>query len=160
MANNDNSLEKAIQCVNAVITAISSIYEREVDTHREYLCAISFRTLFYSLVICFNVGLCNTKLVHVAHVAWTKHYNTATTANMALNIMTQKYGNATWHYTQGHGVDLHHALLGKDLKGGAAWIGTVCDSKWGFGVSSKIEGNTTLSGMTLWDLYIVAHEIG
>ena len=36
--NNGNDLDKARQYVNTVITAASTIYEREIDTHREFMC--------------------------------------------------------------------------------------------------------------------------
>lgn len=46
MENNDNNITKAVQYVNSIVTAASSIFEKEVDTHRE---------LLFGLVVLFSL---------------------------------------------------------------------------------------------------------
>ena len=74
--------------------------------------------------------------------------------------MTEIYSGSEWHYTEGKGIDLHHAMLGQDFEGGIAFVGTICRPDGGFGVSTGIRGNIDLSVLTFWDIYVVMHEIG
>lgn len=80
-----------IMYVNALITAISSIYEREVDTR-----------------------------LNVLHIQKTSIYNNAADSEAAIDIMWNNYSGDTWHYTDsnGHQPDLHHGILYKNLQGG------------------------------------------
>ena len=62
---------------------------------------------------------------------------------------------STWNH------DLHHALLGKDLKGGIAYLNGVCDSNYGYAISSGIVGTIDdLGGDTYWDISVFSHELG
>ena len=45
-----------------------------------------------------------------------------------------------------NGVDLHHALLRRDLGGGLAWVGKICSPYWGFGLSTGIRGDMSRIG--------------
>ena len=83
----------------------------------------------------------NTHL-NVLHINLNRNYDSAIDAKAALGIMVARYGGTSWHYTSSSGVkpDLHHALLGKDLKGGIAYVGVICNPLNGFGVSSNIIG--------------------
>jgi hypothetical protein len=78
----------------------------------------------------------------------------------ALNAMVAKFGRSSgWHYTSPFGIkpDLHHALLKRDLGGGRAYIGTICDSSWGFGVSGGLKGNfVSMGNAVVWDMMVVS----
>jgi len=61
----------------------------------------------------------------------------------------------------GNGAHLVHAMLGEHIGGGIAFVDTVCDSKWGVGLSSGIRGTIgNLDDDTLQDAFMVAHELG
>jgi hypothetical protein len=54
-----------------------------------------------------------------------------------------------------------HMLSGKRLGGGIAYIGTLCDSDFGYGLSASLNANFDLSNpSSVWDIYVVTHEIG
>jgi hypothetical protein len=103
----------------------------------------------------------NTHL-HVLHISLTTNYNSAIDSGAALDTMTAKFGRSSsvgWHYTSPTGIkpDLHHALLGRDLGGGIAYLGTICNSNFGFGVSSGIEGNfVSMGNAVVWDISVVS----
>jgi hypothetical protein len=88
---NTVNFPNTITYVNALITAISSIYEREVDTR-----------------------------LNVLHIQKTSIYNNAADSEAAIDIMQNNYSGDTWHYTDsnGHQPDLHHGILYKNLQGG------------------------------------------
>jgi hypothetical protein len=100
------NMPNTINYINALITAASSVYEKEVDTH-----------------------------LHVLHIAKTALYDNESNTKSALDVMFNKYSNQnTWHYTNpvtGETPDLHHAILYKSLGGGRAYLSAVCDSRWG-----------------------------
>lgn len=53
------------------------------------------------------------------------------------------------------------ALLGKGLGGGIAFIDSITDTRWGFGISSGLEGKIrSLDGQALDDIFMVVHELG
>ena len=53
------------------------------------------------------------------------------------------------------------ALLGKGLGGGIAFIDSITDTRWGFGISTGLEGKIrSLDGQALDDLFMVVHELG
>ena len=70
-----------------------------------------------------------------------------------------------WHYD---GIDLHYAMLGKELKGGdentnnnGEDIGTVCDPQRGFGVIGNMKGDfNSLDERWLLDLKELVMQIG
>lgn len=130
--NNHGSIEKAIEYINAVITAASAMYEREIDTH-----------------------------LHVAHIALTNLYKSSSNKADALQLMKETYGGSEWHY-QGYsdGIDIHHALLGQDFYGGIAYVGSLCNSRIGFGLASGIRGNVDLGVEAFWDVWVASHELG
>ncbi|KAL7470486.1 hypothetical protein ACHAXS_010742 [Conticribra weissflogii] len=124
------ALEAAVEYVNIIITAASSVFEREIDTH-----------------------------LHVAHIDHNNVYDSATSTSEALDIMTETYASDEgWHYTDGFGIDLHHAMLGNNLNGGKAYVGVICRSDGGFGVSTGMRGNA--QNIAFWDVWVVLHEIG
>ncbi len=103
----------------------------------------------------------NTHL-HVLHISLTTNYNSATDTHAALDIMTAKFGRSSsvgWHYTSPSGIkpDLHHALLGRSIGGGVAYLGTICDSRYGFGVSGSLVGNfVSMDNAVIWDISVVS----
>ena len=73
----------------------------------------------------------------------------------ALKLMRETYHGTVGKYK---GAQLRHALLGKELGGGIAFTDTVCDSSWGFGISSGLRGE--INNMDLYDVFVFAHELG
>ncbi len=61
-------------------------------------------------------------------------------------------------------ADLHHFLCSGFAGGGEAYLGTVCNGDWSFGVSTGINSLTPIpivpKGASNWDFYVLAHEIG
>ena len=57
-------------------------------------------------------------------------------------------------------IHLVHALLGKDIGGGIAFIDTVCSSQWGVGLSSGLQGSMDNLADAFYDVHMIAHEIG
>ncbi|GMV37021.1 MAG: hypothetical protein AMXMBFR61_15290 [Fimbriimonadales bacterium] len=58
---------------------------------------------------------------------------------------------------------LGHFLSARNLGGGVAWVGVVCNPWWGFGLSGNINGyfNPSLEPhWSNWDIFVVAHETG
>jgi len=56
---------------------------------------------------------------------------------------------------------LAHMLSGKGLGGGVAYVGVLCDNRYGYGLSSSLGYNFTPgTTQTLWDTLVVTHEIG
>jgi len=102
--------------------------------------------------------------VHVQAITLSYAYDAAATSAQALTIMSNRFASENWHYTTGGGVDLHHALLGRDLGGGMAYGGdypVICEPWWGYGVSGGIAGTAAdLNGEIFWDIFVFAHEMG
>ena len=56
--------------------------------------------------------------------------------------------------------DMVHFVSGKSVQGGIAYVGTVCDAQYGFGVS-QVFGSFDLSDPSqIWDVLVAAHEMG
>ncbi|SJM93719.1 conserved exported hypothetical protein [Crenothrix polyspora] len=54
-----------------------------------------------------------------------------------------------------------HFLSGRDLGGGIAYLGALCDNSWSYGYSANLRGNFSLPNpKPVWDIKVVAHEIG
>jgi cysteine-rich repeat protein len=67
----------------------------------------------------------------------------------------------------GHGMDviagsrdLVHFVSGKDVSGGVAYIGAICNETYGFGVSQVFGSFNLASPATLWDVLVFTHEVG
>ena len=96
--------------------------------------------------------------LHVHTIKLSTLYDSSTSTNDALTRMKENYGGTSWHTDQ---IDLQHALLGLELGGGIAYIGTVCNPDYGFGLSSGLNGDfTSLDQRVVWDLKAFMHEIG
>jgi hypothetical protein len=95
--------------------------------------------------------------LNVAFVDLNSVYDLSTSTSDALSIMRTAYAASSWH----HPVDLHHALLGKGLGGGIAYVGVLCRSDYGYGLTASIGGSfVSLDYRVVWDLVAFMHEIG
>ena len=58
-------------------------------------------------------------------------------------------------------MDLHHALLGRSLGGGIAYLTGLCNPAYSVGLSSGIQGDfRSLDGAVVWDATVFMHEVG
>ena len=108
------------------------MYEKEIDTH-----------------------------LNVAVIDVNTNYDASTSTSDALSIMRTNWAGSSsvaWHTS---GIDLHHALLGKALGGGIAYVGVLCRADYGFGLTASISGGfVSLNYRVVWDLVAFMHEIG
>ena len=96
--------------------------------------------------------------LNVAVIDLNTLYDGSTDTLDALNIMRNRYSGSVWHTA---GIDLHHALLGKGLGGGIAYVGVLCRSDYGYGLTASIGGSfVSLDYRVVWDLVAFMHEIG
>ena len=100
--------------------------------------------------------------MNVVEIALSPLYDSGDVKDTSTGLAKMKdtYGAPTWHYTDGNGIDLHHALLHRYLGGGRAFLGAICDPQIGFGISSGIAGTISDIGSMYWDLFVFAHEVG
>lgn len=64
--------------------------------------------------------------------------------------------SSTWHSPN---VDLHHAIL-SSFGGGIAYIGVVCHSSYGFGLTGGMSGSfVSMGAPTVWDMKAFMHEV-
>ena len=101
----------------------------------------------------------NTHL-NVLHIDLNSNYESATSSGGALQIMRSKFARSGgWHFASPSGVqpDLHHALLSRNLGGGIAYLGVLCNPTYGFGLSGSLSGNYRGMGNALvWDMMVVS----
>ena len=82
------------------------------------------------------------------------NYASASGTSSALDIMRTNYGGNSWHT---EGTDLHHALLGKGMGGGIAYVGVICNSNYGFGLSASLSGSfQSMDNAVVWDMKVVS----
>jgi len=92
------------------------------------------------------------------HIALTSNYNSASGTGNALDTMRSIYASQGFGYYPG--IDLHHALLSNNLGGGIAYLGVLCDSNYGFGLSASLSGNfVSMSNSVVWDMMVFMHEV-
>jgi hypothetical protein len=88
------------------------------------------------------------------------NYGTATSIFTALDTMRSIFSRpSSWHYTSPEGIqpDLHHALLSKNLGGGIAYPGVICNSNFGFGLSANLDGSyRSMGAAVVWDMKVVS----
>ena len=88
----------------------------------------------------------------------TSRYNSISSASAALSIMKSKWGGSSWPNSK---VDLVHAVLGKAAGGGVAYVGSLCNTGYGFGVSTGLTGSyKSMNNAMVWDSMVFAHELG
>jgi hypothetical protein len=144
--NRQGGINEAIEYVNFLTSAVNIIIENEVDAHLE-----------------------------VIHVEETDIYDNITSTQDALRVQRLRPRENLAGYSNYYGLGdddnnddnnddkiiLVHALLGRHVGGGIAYIDTVCDKKWSFGVTSDIQGSfTNLGKDALLDMFYYAHELG
>ena len=56
--------------------------------------------------------------------------------------------------------DIVHFISGKDVQGGVAYIGAICDQTYGFGVSQVFGSFNLADPSSLWDVLVFTHEVG
>ena len=89
------------------------------------------------------------------HIALNDTYDDTTNINETLSKMESTYAPLR------EGIDIHHALLSKDLGGGIASVGALCDSSRGFGLSASLLGNfLSMDIAAVWDMTVFMHELG
>ena len=109
--------------------------------------------MYYSII-------CNRVDTHlnVFQMELTTRYNNIKNTMAGLDIMRSNWAGNKWSNSQ---VNLHHALLGKSLGGGVAYVGVVCNKNYGMGVSTSISGSFSSMGAgVVWDSMVFTHEIG
>ncbi|KAL7456483.1 hypothetical protein ACHAWC_007979 [Mediolabrus comicus] len=134
--NRQGGLNRAIEYVNFLTSSVNVILEHEVDAHLE-----------------------------VVHVEEVNIYDEITTTSDALRAQRFRddrkdiiLNNSN---SENENFILVHALLGRHVGGGIAYIDTICDSKWGFGITSDIQGSFQNFGLdTIFDMFYYAHELG
>mmetsp|Transcript_9819 Transcript_9819/g.19835 ORF Transcript_9819/g.19835 Transcript_9819/m.19835 type:complete len:488 (-) Transcript_9819:863-2326(-) len=126
--------QQAIEYVNFIVSAANIIFENELDAH-----------------------------LNVVRVQETTILDGVTSLRDALRTMRTFYSrqpNNIDEYDE-YAVNLRHALLGRDIGGGIAFIDTVCDSQWSVGLSSGLEGKIgDLDEDALYDVFMFSHEVG
>lgn len=100
-------------------------------------------------------------LVNIVHIQETELYDDLTTANEALRAQRLNTKANTINDDGSSRFVLHHALLGRWLGGGIAFIDSICDKQWGYGVTSDVSGSlNNLNELVMFDFFIVTHEVG
>ena len=98
--------------------------------------------------------------LNVLHIDLNTNYDTAADTSAALDTMRSIYSrSSSWHFTLQTGIkpDLHHALLSKNLGGGVAYMGVICNSNYGFGLSASLSGTyRSMGNAVVWDMNVVS----
>ena len=126
-----SSTSNELRFIGDLTAAASAIYWRDVKT-------------------VFEIGT-----VHLWSTA-ADHW-TATDTSSALSELLS-YWNTNYTSVQ---RTIVHMLSGKDMRGGIAYVGVLCNSSIGYGLSSSL--STTFSVTTpnlYWDILCYTHEIG
>ena len=76
--------------------------------------------------------------LHVLDITLTNRYDAITNTGDALTVLKTAYETDNWT----PGAALHHALIGRNLGGGIAYVGAVCNQGFGFGVSGSLSGTS------------------
>jgi hypothetical protein len=100
--------------------------------------------------------------LNVLYIHLNGNYESAPNTEVALDTMVSIFGrSSSWHFTSPTGIqpDLHHALLGKSLNGGIAYVGAICNSDVGFGLSASLSGSyQSMSQAVVWDMIVVSNS--
>ena len=95
--------------------------------------------------------------LNILHVAVNSNYDSFTDTLTALNRVKAIYGRSSWHFPN---ADLHHALLGRNMGGGIAWMGVLCNPSFGFGLSLDMQGNYSQMGnAVVFDFVVVSYQL-
>jgi hypothetical protein len=128
-----NNETAATSYVGALFAYVSSIYQNEIGT-----------SLQVSYLRFWSNGASSDP--------WT-----ATSGTSAALDELQAYWKANMSSVS---RTITHMLSGKSLGGGIAYLGVLCNSSYGYGVSASLSRTTVNTSSTVWDSLVVAHEIG
>jgi len=126
------SLENAIEYINVLISAANIVLQHEVDTR-----------------------------LNIVSITEQTFYDELTTTKEALKAQRLHPRPELEGDGSDSSIILHHALLGRWLGGGIAFIDSICDKQWGYGVTSDLSGNLNdIGSLVLFDFFILTHELG
>lgn len=135
-----NSAPALIDYVTQLVAAVSSQYLEDVQT----VLSIAY------LGVYTNAG-----------DPWTSQ-DSGGNASALLNEFVAAWAPNHWPAA----ANLAHFISGANLGGGVAYVNTLCNQSFGFGVSGNISGNIDWNGWSgvpshlTWDFVVVAHELG
>ncbi|KAL7532867.1 hypothetical protein ACHAXR_004898, partial [Thalassiosira sp. AJA248-18] len=142
----DSPPPKTRNYINDLVSAVSAIYEEEIDTHLNVV-HILFESTKYD-------GITQSE----------------TSLDESLAKMIGDYGGSSWHCETStcatNGVDLHHGFVFRSLgkpgndAAGLARLGGLCDPQGGFGISTGVTGTSADIGTMFNDFTLFAHEVG
>jgi hypothetical protein len=149
--------------VNTLFVGANTIYEVSANS-LTYTSLLSINTYSNDTLLISTFSSTNRQSeidthLNVLHIDLNTNYNTATSTSTALSTMRSIYSRSSWHFTSPTGVkpDLHHALLSKNLGGGIAYIGVICSSTYGFGLSASLSGSyRSMGNGVVWDMNVVS----
>jgi hypothetical protein len=117
--------------------------------------------LFGAISTVYHTGLATTLRINYVSI-WTGGAAsdpwTMSTAGAALSQLVSWWGTNRPQVSYPRAIT--HFLSAKDLGGGVAYLGVLCNSSFGYGVSGNIEGSYPQPSYVAWDAMVVAHEIG
>ena len=126
-----SSTDAELRFIGDLTAAASAIYWRDVKT-------------------VFKIG--TVHLWSTAADPWT-----ATTTSNALSELLS-YWNSNYTSVQ---RTIVHMLSGKNMGGGIAYLGALCNSSFGYGLSSSLSTTFSVTNPNLcWDVLCYTHEIG
>jgi hypothetical protein len=128
-----NNTSTATSYVGALFAYVSSIYAAETSTSLQ----VSYLKLWTG---------------GAGSDPWVANTDTLAALNELQAYWTANMGSEQRTIT--------HMLSGKDLGGGIAYIGVLCDSAYGYGVSASLYQTAVDTSKTVWDTMVVSHEIG
>lgn len=119
--------------VQDLMAYVSSIYQTEASTR-------------------FQIGQINVYTTSVD--PWSANSGTLS----MLNELRSYWNDPARFAANRHHV---HLISGKSAGGGVAWLNTLADKSYAYGVSANINGTFVSSNpQVVWDAVVVAHEIG
>jgi len=95
----------------------------------------------------------------IVEIKQVNRYDSSSSAGDALAIQRNQLIGGNWPNAD---ADLVHAILGRNLGGGVAYLGQICNTNYGLGVSAGITGTYKIGSpkAMVWDIVVVAHELG
>lgn len=138
------------------MSLVIEIDQAFVDNHASLEDALAYVDLLVSGANVIYEKEIDTHL-SVQQIIFTNRYDGTTSTSGALDLIRGRFGGNEWTPE----ADLHHALLGANLGGGIAFLGTVCNTGFGFGISANMAGTYGGPGAEIvWDLVVFMHELG
>ena len=95
--------------------------------------------------------------LEVSGMLQTNRYDSSGNTSQALDVLR----NARMGSNFPAGANIVHALLGRQLGGGIAYLNALCNTNIGFGVSAGIVGAYEVGpNAMVWDIVVFTHELG